>query len=108
MIYKTSLEGSVLKELKVLDKDQNRRDEEERRIKQLRNKYVAQARRHMSTQTMHEHLRSEEIQPPLTDQQIESIVAYAYHPFNNPNNDLSKWSIDSWPGHPMLTCRAPI
>jgi hypothetical protein len=98
----------VLKELKVLDKDQEKRQEQERRIKQLRLKYVAQARRQMSPQTMHEQLRGEEIQPPLTDQQIESIVTYAYHPFNNPNNELKDWSIDSWPGHPMLTCRAPI
>ena len=92
----------------MLDKDQEKRQEQERRIKQLRLKYVAQARRQMSPQTMHEQLRGKEIQPPLTDQQIESIVTYAYHPFNNPNNELKDWSIDSWPGHPMLTCRAPI
>jgi hypothetical protein len=92
----------------VPDKDQEIRDGQERRIKQLRLKYVAQAMRQMSPQTMHEQLRSEEIQPPLSDQQIASIITYAYHPFHNPNNKLDDWSIDTWPGHPMLTCRAVV
>ena len=92
----------------VLDKNQEQRADQERRIKQLRNKYCAQARRHMDAKTMHEQLNAEDIQPPLTEQQIASIIVYAYHPFNNPNNELKDWSIDSWPGYPMLTCRAHI
>lgn len=74
------------------------RKEQEKRVLQLRNKFVLKARRGMSGPDMHKELRSDAIgKPALTELQIAAVVAYAFHPFNNPHMLAREWKLEDLP-----------
>ena len=70
------------------------RQEQEQRVIQLRHKYVVKARRGMTGPDMHTELRSDVVGlPALTDLQVAAVVAYAFHPFNNPHMLANEWRV---------------
>ena len=78
--------------------DDEEREMQRQRVNQLRIKYVLKARKGMSGPDMHKELRNIETdEPKLTDLQIASIVAYAFHPFNNPHMIAAEWEFEETP-----------